>query len=387
MVIHTNDACFSVVMNNEAPLDDSSQLLPPTQHANKQPQREAITATTIAPKILNGTPHASKPVGNMVKLKRIQKRSAAPNTTTSTSSQTAVKIPKLNPTAERSSSAVDDVADPAVKIAELDAKIAAYEAEISQLKSSFAEQTHEYNIQLDINQELQNTIDAQKIHQRTLDDEAARLRRENSRMKAKLVAVETQLESVQQLNETRRIELESERDETTQLRAANDDQTRRLSQQCQEIEQLKRRASAASSETSTPIVRGMKADNVTQPSSSSSSAPTSANAKSKPEKLPPLSKPQLFNGIRRYLNPSMISLLRMEMFADAEREYKPDERQIAMELWQLPPAERAAHGDGGVYEFMRSEWRFRLPPKGDVLQWIRERDENVTAAEDDWDDC
>lgn len=115
----------------------------------------------------------------------------------------------------------------------------------------------------------------------------------------------------------------------------------------------------------------------------STSVSTSSSSVSKPiEKLAPMSKPHLFNGIRRYLNPSMVALLRMEMFGEAEREYKPDEREIAMELMRLPPTDAAP---GSVYDFMRSEWRFRLPPRNDVLQWIQERDANANNIEDEWD--
>lgn len=73
-----------------------------------------------------------------------------------------------------------------------------------------------------------------------------------------------------------------------------------------------------------------------------------------------LTKVQLFNGIKRYLNPAMIALLRMEMFATAEREYKLDEKEFAIELADL--------GDN-VYKYMRDEWRFRLPSKKCVDEW------------------
>lgn len=124
-------------------------------------------------------------------------------------------------------------------------------------------------------------------------------------------------------------------------------------------------------------------------SASSSVSTTSTLApevnKSKPtEKLPQMSKPVLFNGIKRYLNASMVALLRIEMFGEAEREYKPDEREIAMQLMKLPPSDAQP---GCIYEYMRSEWRFRLPPRNSVLQWIKEREDNANNMEEEWDDC
>lgn len=94
------------------------------------------------------------------------------------------------------------------------------------------------------------------------------------------------------------------------------------------------------------------------------------------EKGPPLTKAQLFNGIRKYLNPSMVALLRMELFGDPEREYKSDEQNFSMELLELK---------GNVYDYMRSEWRFRLPPKSMVQTWIEQR-EASECNEEEWDE-
>lgn len=86
-----------------------------------------------------------------------------------------------------------------------------------------------------------------------------------------------------------------------------------------------------------------------------------------------LNKVQLFNGIKRYLNPSMVALLRMEMFGGNEREWKSDEKDFSVELLNLGPS---------VYEYMQDEWRFRLPPKKDVEKW------KVDKGDDsDMDDC
>lgn len=93
------------------------------------------------------------------------------------------------------------------------------------------------------------------------------------------------------------------------------------------------------------------------------------------DRNPSINKSLLFNGIKKYLNPSMVALLRMEMFGGPERQYKPDEKSLAMELFKFNDA----------FEYMRDELRFRLPPKTDVEKWIKEREELGTQV--DWDDC
>lgn len=105
---------------------------------------------------------------------------------------------------------------------------------------------------------------------------------------------------------------------------------------------------------------------------------TPVTVKVKEEQSPKLSKSnlnkvQLFNGIKRYLNPSMVALLRMEMFGGNEREWKSDEKDFSVELLNLGPS---------VYEYMQEEWRFRLPAKKDVEKW------KVDKGDDsDMDDC
>lgn len=103
--------------------------------------------------------------------------------------------------------------------------------------------------------------------------------------------------------------------------------------------------------------------------------------KPKQDKVP-LTKPQLFNGVRRYLNPSMVALLRMELFGDPERDYRPDEQEFSMELLN-----QSVNADVNVFDYMRSEWRFRLPPKNVVEQWIRKRQETDEGDNVDWDEC
>lgn len=78
----------------------------------------------------------------------------------------------------------------------------------------------------------------------------------------------------------------------------------------------------------------------------------------------PLNKSQLFNGIKKYLSPSMATMVRMEMFGGPEREWKQDEKNIAVELLSL-----GEH----VFEYVRDEWRCRLPPKRDVEEWLGNR--------------
>lgn len=84
-----------------------------------------------------------------------------------------------------------------------------------------------------------------------------------------------------------------------------------------------------------------------------------------------LNKVQLFNGIKRYLSPSMSALLRMELFAAPDREYKKDEKIICQELLQL--------GDK-TYSHLADEWRLRLPAKKDVQDWL---DEQMAEEDDD----
>lgn len=117
---------------------------------------------------------------------------------------------------------------------------------------------------------------------------------------------------------------------------------------------------------------------VNAPSSVQAAAVAGPSVVAKIEVGAALSKAHLFNGIKKYLNPSMVSLLRMEMFGCSERPYKVDEKNFAMELYELKAS--------NAYEFMRDEWRFRLPPKKDVEQWIKERDQAGNNSID-WDDC
>lgn len=74
-----------------------------------------------------------------------------------------------------------------------------------------------------------------------------------------------------------------------------------------------------------------------------------------------LTKAQLFNGIKRYISSSMLALLRMEMFGSTDREWKPDERQVSVDLLRLGES---------VYKYFTDEWRLRLPGLRDVHIWL-----------------
>ncbi|XP_061395608.1 uncharacterized protein LOC133331223 [Musca vetustissima] len=74
-----------------------------------------------------------------------------------------------------------------------------------------------------------------------------------------------------------------------------------------------------------------------------------------------LTKAQLFNGIKRYISSSMMALLRMEMFGNSDREWKTDERQVAVDILRL--------GEN-VYKYFTDEWRFRLPGLRDAKTWL-----------------
>lgn len=100
-------------------------------------------------------------------------------------------------------------------------------------------------------------------------------------------------------------------------------------------------------------------------------AEPSGSSSPKVEKGPHMNKVQLFNGIKRYLNPTMVAMLRMELFAGSpDRQWKADEKTLAVELNNLGEK---------VYDHFCDEFRFRLPSKKDVQKWEEE------ALEDDDD--
>lgn len=77
-------------------------------------------------------------------------------------------------------------------------------------------------------------------------------------------------------------------------------------------------------------------------------------------------KVRQYNSIRKYLNPTTAVLLPMEMFGHDSYVYRADEKQFSKELMTLSPI---------VYEHMRTEWRFILPPKETVEQWGHDQED------------
>ncbi|XP_002021281.2 uncharacterized protein LOC6596213 [Drosophila persimilis] len=86
--------------------------------------------------------------------------------------------------------------------------------------------------------------------------------------------------------------------------------------------------------------------------------------------LTSMTKPQLYNGIKKYLGPTVAALVRMEMFGGAEdRNWKDDERRFVVELLQLGES---------IYEHCCEEWRFRLPSLRIARSWLDSKEpENV----------
>ncbi|XP_013110128.2 uncharacterized protein LOC106088958 [Stomoxys calcitrans] len=84
-------------------------------------------------------------------------------------------------------------------------------------------------------------------------------------------------------------------------------------------------------------------------------------------------KTQLLNSITGYINDSMLALLRMEMFGGPEREWKPDERQIAVDLLCLGET---------VYKYFTDVWRLRLPRLQDARIWAETGDEKLEEDEE-----
>ncbi|EDW79274.2 uncharacterized protein Dwil_GK25507 [Drosophila willistoni] len=85
--------------------------------------------------------------------------------------------------------------------------------------------------------------------------------------------------------------------------------------------------------------------------------------------LKTLTKTQLYQGLKKYLGPTMAALVRMEMFGGIDdREWQDDERQFAMELLQL--------GDE-VYTYCSEEWRFRLPSLRLVRNWLNHQNDQL----------
>ncbi|XP_020718146.1 desmoplakin isoform X1 [Ceratitis capitata] len=158
--------------------------------------------------------------------------------------------------------------------------------------------------------------------------------------------------------------VETNKNSCKQIQKLQQDKSK-LENKCSKLEnqrQNKQMDAVSTSQAPTPLT-----NNEICTSNSRQYAPPSTN--------PPLTvtKAQLFNGIRKYTSSSMLALLRMEMFGGADREWKPDERRVAMDLLQL--------GDE-VYKYINDEWRFRLPALSEVRKWLAD----VTNGNEDDED-
>lgn len=94
--------------------------------------------------------------------------------------------------------------------------------------------------------------------------------------------------------------------------------------------------------------------------------PTTISAVKIPHENKQWTKIQLFNEIRKYLNPTLVALVRMEMFENCEEDYRADEKQVLKELLKL---------GSDVYEYVGSDWCFRLPPPELVREWLNDPEE------------
>lgn len=103
------------------------------------------------------------------------------------------------------------------------------------------------------------------------------------------------------------------------------------------------------------------------------STTTSCVNKNEPKTKFNQNKIQLFAGIKKYLSPAMVTMLRVELFGTADREWKADEKSMMTDVLRL---------GSNVYEFMRDEWRLRFPPLKDVESWMSEN-----LGNDDEMDC
>lgn len=179
-------------------------------------------------------------------------------------------------------------------------------------------------------------------------------------------AYQNLLENYEELDNKYRNELEINKN-TSKVNQRLQQEKTRLSEKCVEYEKQKQlnqkeavttsQASSSSSSMSKEIVIGNRRH----------TAAGHNNMQNTP------SKAQLFNGIKKYISSSMLALLRMEMFGSADRDWKPDEKRVAMDLLQL--------GDE-VYKYINDEWRFRLPALGEVRVWLADTSNSIDEDED-----
>lgn len=94
--------------------------------------------------------------------------------------------------------------------------------------------------------------------------------------------------------------------------------------------------------------------------------------KSKTLEVNPSTKMEVFNSIKRYINASMIALLRMDMFGSPDRAWKDDEQQVSIEILRLGEI---------VYIHFIDVWHLRLPALPLVKNWLEQ--ENIKMEEKD----
>lgn len=95
----------------------------------------------------------------------------------------------------------------------------------------------------------------------------------------------------------------------------------------------------------------------------SGNTPMIKKNKSKTLVVNPSTKVEVFNSIKRYINASMIALLRMDMFGSPDRAWKNDEQQVSIAILRLGET---------VYIHFIDVWHLRLPALPLVKNWLEQ---------------
>lgn len=82
-------------------------------------------------------------------------------------------------------------------------------------------------------------------------------------------------------------------------------------------------------------------------------------------------KVNLFNSIRRYLSPSLMALVRLQMFMTQNYEFRADEIQTSKELFDISQ---------DAYFFLRNEWMIPLPSPEVINDWMNNKDESLNIC-------
>lgn len=244
-----------------------------------------------------------------------------------------------------------------------------------QTTAETSESTEEHQNEIEMLRQ-EHTVDMTNLTQQLQEKES-----KIAELEAIVQRQESELKQYQQ-------RLENQRQDNKRLLQQTVEHQTRMEQKDQQLLRLKQAqaheaqlANLKKEIAALPPPKPLKSEQPTPPPQLITMTSSTLLPKPKQDKVP-LTKPQLFNGVRRYLNPSMVALLRMELFGDPEREYRPDEQEFSMELLN-----QSVRTDINVFDYMRSEWRFRLPPKNVVEQWIRKRQETDDGDNVDWDEC